>query len=127
MLESLSAPVAGVQECVSRLQRADCPTYGSGAEASYTLKMMTVKVAHKDWTAIDRQLIVSKAKAVRGVMLGVVHHGCEAALKPDGSTAGSLALLFSGAHSAAIGTRMPAFLPVMHHGCFTSLDHSTAH
>lgn len=85
-----------LQDCVGRLQREGCPSYANGPDAGYTLKMMMMKVAHKDWTAIDRQLIVSKAKAVRAVMLGVVHHGCEAALKPDGSPLGSLPLQFSG-------------------------------
>lgn len=54
--------------------------------------MMIMKVAHKDWTAIDRQLIVSKAKAVKSVMLGVVHYGCEAKVQPDGTTFGAIPL-----------------------------------
>eukprot|EP00892_Ulva_mutabilis_P011345 jgi/Ulvmu1/8583/UM045_0026.1 len=90
------------RECVSRLQSAVCPSYASGADAAYTLKMMIMKVAHKDWTAIHRQLIVSKAKVLRALMPAVVHHGCEATLKHDGAPLGpALPLHFSGTNKDA--------------------------
>lgn len=67
------------------MQSASCPAYASGADAIYTLKLMLMKMAYKDWTAIDRQLIVSKAKRLRALMPAVVYHGCEGSLSPDGS------------------------------------------
>eukprot|EP00892_Ulva_mutabilis_P011347 jgi/Ulvmu1/8585/UM045_0028.1 len=90
------------RECVLRLQSAHCPSYASGADAAYTLKMMIMKVAHKDWTAILHQMIVSKAKVLRALMPAVVHHGCEATLKPGGAPLGpALPLQFSGTNKDA--------------------------
>ena len=58
------------------------------------LKLMLLKMAPKEWAAIDRQMIVSKAKRLRALMPAVVHHGCEAALShhvsPDGTAVGAV-------------------------------------
>ena len=87
-----------LQECVSRLQQEQCHAYSSGEDAAYMIKMMIMKVAHKDWTAIHRQLIVSKAKALRALLPAVVHLGCEATLSPAGAPLGpALPLNISGA------------------------------
>lgn len=96
-------------QCVKRLQHEDCPAYACGTDASYTLKMMIMKVAHKDWTAIDRQLIVSRAKAVKAMMLAVVHYGCEANLKPDGTTFGAIPLHLTGALQLTLYALLPGF------------------
>lgn len=74
------------------MQRPDCPAYKSGPDAVYMLKMMLLKMAHKDWTAIDRQLIVSKANRLRALMPAVVHHGCEGILGGDGTLTGAMPL-----------------------------------
>jgi len=109
---------------VSRLQHEHCPAYSSGADAAYTLKMMIMKVAHKDWTAIHRQLIVSKAKALRALLPAVVHLGCEATLSPAGAPLGpALPLQFSGA------TRQGVYAHPVHFLClraFQSVSQTTA-
>ena len=78
------------QKCFGRLQREECPAFASGPEATYMLKLMLLKMAHKDWTAIDRQIIVSKAKRLRALMPAVVHHSCEAAVSTDGTAVGAV-------------------------------------
>jgi hypothetical protein len=45
---------------------------------------MLVKMAHKDWTAIDRQWITSQAKRVRANMHAACHFGCEGTVSPGG-------------------------------------------
>jgi hypothetical protein len=69
-----------MQECAGRLLREDCPAYTDGKQALYILKLMLVKMAHKDWTPIDRQWITSQAKRLRANMPAVCHFGCEGAI-----------------------------------------------
>lgn len=66
-----------MQECAGRLLREDCPAYRDGKKALYILKLMLMKMAHKDWTPIDRQKITSQAKRPRAQMAAVCHFGCE--------------------------------------------------
>lgn len=77
-----------LQECVSKLQAASCPAYNDGPQALYMLKLMLIKMAHKDWTAIDRQWIASQAKQIRTSMHAVTHFGCEGTVSETGEIQG---------------------------------------
>jgi hypothetical protein len=82
-----------MQDCAERLLRKDCPAYNDGKQALYILKLMLVKMAHKDWTPIDRQWITSQARRLRANMAAVCHFGCEGSVS-DGQlrATGSLAV-----------------------------------
>lgn len=73
-----------MQECVSKLHAASCPAYSDGPQALYILKLMMIKMAHKDWTAIDRQWIATQAKQTRNSMHAVTHFGCEGYVTDSG-------------------------------------------
>ena len=77
---------------MSKLQAAGCPVYTDGEEALYMLKLMLIKMAHKDWTAIDRQWIASKAKQTRNYMHAVAHFGCEGTVVDEGVVQGAATL-----------------------------------
>lgn len=83
-----------MQECAGRLLKVDCPAYDDGKQALYILKLMLVKMAHKDWTPIDRQWITSQAKRLRANMAAVCHFGCEGAVT-DGECRASMSLSIS--------------------------------
>ena len=81
-----------LQECVSKLQAAGCPVYRDGPQALYMMKLMLIKMAHKDWTAIDRQWIASQAKQVKNYMHSVTHFGCEGSVSESGNVQGATPL-----------------------------------
>ena len=69
-----------VQEVANKLRKPDFPAYSDGKQALYVFKLMVLKMAHKDWTPVDRQWITSQAKRVRAAIPAAVHFGCEGAL-----------------------------------------------
>lgn len=62
------------------MRKADFPAYKDGKQALYVAKLMLLKMAHKDWTPIDRQWITSQAKRLRAALPAAVHFGCEGTL-----------------------------------------------
>lgn len=93
---------ACIQECAGRLLREDCPAYNDGKQALYILKLMLVKMAHKDWTPIDRQWITSQAKRLRSNMAAVCHFGCEGSVN-DGAVRATASLAVAGGIAAVEG------------------------
>jgi hypothetical protein len=81
-----------MQECVPKLLAPECPAYSDGAQALYIIKLMMIKMALKDWTAIDRQWIATQAKQARNCMHAVTHFGCEGSVTPSGTVQGAVAL-----------------------------------
>ena len=58
-----------MQECARRVLDDACPAYGDGKQALYILKLMLVKMAHKDWTPLDKQWTASQAKRLQARVL----------------------------------------------------------
>jgi uncharacterized protein (UPF0371 family) len=79
--------------------------YTDGKQALYILKLMLVKMAHKDWTPIDRQWITSQAKRLRANMAAACHFGCEGELS-DGQLCATSSLTTPS--SAAAGEALKA-------------------
>jgi hypothetical protein len=76
---------ANLQQYAEKLRQVDFPAYKDGKEALYMGKLMLVKMAHKDWTPLDRQWITSQAKRLRAAMPAACHFGCEGALTRAGA------------------------------------------
>jgi hypothetical protein len=113
-----------MQQCADRLLREDCPAYTDGKQALYILKLMLVKMAHKDWTPIDRQWITSQAKRLRANMAAVCHFGSEGSVI-DGQlrSTGSLVIASTASAEGMPETRkevsfgvqiQPTWLPFLH-------------
>jgi hypothetical protein len=71
---------ACMQAYATKIRRQDVPAFKDGKQALYISKLMLVKMAHKDWTPIDRQWVTSQAKRLRAVIPSAVHFGCEGTL-----------------------------------------------
>ena len=74
--------------CRSMLWRCASLTFlptPDGKMALYVAKLMLCKMAHKDWTPLDRQWITSQAKRVRAAMPAACHFGCEGILDASGA------------------------------------------
>jgi hypothetical protein len=69
-----------MQDYATEIRKQQMPTFKDGKQALYISKLMLVKMAHKDWTPIDRQWVTSQAKRLRAVMPAMVHIGCEGTL-----------------------------------------------
>lgn len=66
-----------VQMCTEEVTTNAVPAFKDGKQALYISKLMLIKMAHKDWTAIDRQWITSQAKHLRLMMPAACHFGAE--------------------------------------------------
>jgi hypothetical protein len=62
------------------IRKEDIATFHNGKQALYISKLMLVKMAHKDWTPIDRQWVSGQAKRLRAMIPVAVHFGCEGSL-----------------------------------------------
>jgi hypothetical protein len=71
---------ACAQDYADEIRKQDIPSYNDGKQALYISKLMLVKMAHKDWTPIDRQWVTSQALRLRAILPVAVHYGCEGSL-----------------------------------------------
>jgi hypothetical protein len=69
--------VALLQDFAEQLMSPDLSAYKDGKQVLYIAKLMLVKMAHKDWTPIDRQWITTQAKRLRKAMPAACHFGSE--------------------------------------------------